>query len=142
MRISNHSGDVHPMYLHGHHAVVLARDGVASTGSPWWTDSLNVGDGEWYDIAFRADNPGIWADHCHNLAHARDGLIVHLTYEGVTTPLRRGRPDWRHARVAGHRPRAPVGTTVAGPPVVGIRPCRRSHPPRLSGAGEPGSGAT
>jgi FtsP/CotA-like multicopper oxidase with cupredoxin domain len=64
MRISNHSGDVHPMHLHGHHAVVLARDGVASTGSPWWTDSLNVGDGESYDIAFRADNPGIWVDHC------------------------------------------------------------------------------
>jgi hypothetical protein len=42
MRISNHSGEAHPMHLHGHHAVVLARDGRSATGSPWWTDSLTV----------------------------------------------------------------------------------------------------
>ena len=46
------------MHLHGHHAVVLARDGVPATGSPWWVDSLNVGDGETYDIAFRRRQPG------------------------------------------------------------------------------------
>jgi FtsP/CotA-like multicopper oxidase with cupredoxin domain len=86
MTISNHSGEVHPMHMHGHHAVVLSRDGVAATGSPWWVDSLNVNDAETYDIAFVADNPGIWADHCHNLNHAVEGLIVHLMYEGVTTP--------------------------------------------------------
>jgi FtsP/CotA-like multicopper oxidase with cupredoxin domain len=87
MRISNHSGEAHPMHLHGHHALVLARDGVPSTGSPWWVDSLDVADGESYDIAFRADNPGIWMDHCHDLPHAADGLVVHLMYEGVTTPF-------------------------------------------------------
>jgi FtsP/CotA-like multicopper oxidase with cupredoxin domain len=36
MHIANHSGEVHPMHLHGHHEVVLARNGVAATGSPWW----------------------------------------------------------------------------------------------------------
>ena len=87
MTITNHSGDVHPMHLHGHHAVVLSRNGVASTGSPWWVDSLNVADGEAYEIAFLADNPGIWMDHCHNLPHAREGLVAHLAYEGVTTPF-------------------------------------------------------
>jgi FtsP/CotA-like multicopper oxidase with cupredoxin domain len=87
MRIANHSGDVHPMHLHGHHAVVLSRNGVPATGSPWWIDSLNVGNGESYDIAFVADNPGIWMDHCHNLRHAADGLLAHLMYEGVTTPF-------------------------------------------------------
>ncbi|WP_431902774.1 multicopper oxidase family protein [Nonomuraea sp. bgisy101] len=87
MRISNHSGEVHPMHLHGHHAVVLGRNGVSSVGSPWWVDSLDVGDGESYDIAFVADNPGIWLDHCHNLPHASEGLIAHLMYEGVTTPF-------------------------------------------------------
>jgi FtsP/CotA-like multicopper oxidase with cupredoxin domain len=86
MTISNHSGEVHPMHLHGHHAVVLSRNGVAATGSAWWVDSLNVNDGETYDIAFVANNPGIWVDHCHNLNHAVQGLIVHLMYEGVTTP--------------------------------------------------------
>ena len=86
MRISNSSGDVHPMHLHGHHAVVLSRNGVSATGSPWWVDSLNVADGETYEIAFVADNPGIWMDHCHNLPHAAQGLVAHLAYEGVTTP--------------------------------------------------------
>lgn len=86
MHISNSSGEVHPMHLHGHHAVVLSRNGVAATGSPWWVDSLNVGDGESYDIAFIADNPGVWMDHCHNLPHAAQGLVAHLMYEGVTEP--------------------------------------------------------
>jgi FtsP/CotA-like multicopper oxidase with cupredoxin domain len=86
MHIENHSGDVHPMHLHGHHALVLSRDGKLSTGSPWWTDSLNVRSNESYDIAFVADNPGVWMDHCHNLTHAADGLVAHLMYEGVSTP--------------------------------------------------------
>jgi FtsP/CotA-like multicopper oxidase with cupredoxin domain len=86
VRIDNHSGDVHPMHLHGHHAVVLSRNGEKATGSPWWVDSLHVRDGETYEIAFLADNPGIWMDHCHNLPHAAEGLVAHLMYEGVTTP--------------------------------------------------------
>ncbi len=91
MTIRNESGDVHPMHLHGHHAVVLSRDGVAATGSPWWVDSLNVADGETYEIAFLADNPGIWMDHCHNLDHAEQGMVLAVAYEGVSTPF-----DHRH----------------------------------------------
>ncbi len=90
MDIENHSGEVHPMHLHGHHAVVLSRDGVAATGSPWWIDSLDVGDDETMKIAFVADNPGIWMDHCHNLKHAAQGLVAHLMYSGVTEPYRVG----------------------------------------------------
>ncbi len=85
MRIVNGTGEVHPMHLHGHHVVVLSRDGVPASGSPWWVDSLDVHPGESYEIAFAADNPGIWSDHCHTLPHAVDGLIAHLMYEGVTT---------------------------------------------------------
>lgn len=91
MTIRNDSGDVHPMHLHGHHAVVLSRDGVKASGSPWWVDSLDVLDGQSYEIAFVADNPGVWMDHCHNLDHAAEGLLAHLAYAGVTTPYRMGR---------------------------------------------------
>jgi FtsP/CotA-like multicopper oxidase with cupredoxin domain len=35
MTIENHSGEIHPMHLHGHHAVVLSRNGIPATGSPW-----------------------------------------------------------------------------------------------------------
>ncbi len=91
MRVENNSGEVHPMHLHGHHALVLSRDGVEATGSPWWVDSLNVADGESYEIAFLADNPGIWMDHCHNLPHAAEGLVAHLMYAGYTTPFSIGK---------------------------------------------------
>jgi FtsP/CotA-like multicopper oxidase with cupredoxin domain len=91
MTIRNHSGRVHPMHLHGHHAVVLSRDGVPATGSPWWVDSLEVPSGHRYEIAFVANNPGVWMDHCHNLPHAAQGLVAHLMYEGVTTPYKIGK---------------------------------------------------
>ncbi len=90
MRISNGSGQAHPMHLHGHHALVLSRNGVRATGSPWWTDSLEVGNDETYEVAFVADNPGVWMDHCHNLPHAAQGLVTHLGYLGVQDSFRIG----------------------------------------------------
>lgn len=75
------------MHLHGHHLLVLARDGIRATGSPWLVDSLNVENGESYEVAMVADNPGIWMDHCHNLPHAAEGLMTHLMYEGYSTPF-------------------------------------------------------
>ena len=88
-RIESHAG-THPMHLHGHHAVVLSRNGKPATGSPWWIDSLDVHKGESFEIAFLADNPGIWLDHCHQLKHASQGLLAHLMYVGVTTPFKLG----------------------------------------------------
>jgi len=90
VNISNHSGKSHPMHIHGHHALVLSRDGEKATGSPWWFDSLEVRNGESFEVAFVADNPGIWMDHCHNLKHAREGMVTHLMYDGVTTPYKLG----------------------------------------------------
>ena len=76
-------GDVVRMHIDQHTAARCTRCTCTATtpwcwpgtacrrpGSPWWVDSLDVGDGETYDIAFVADNPGIWMDHCHNLPHA------------------------------------------------------------------------
>jgi FtsP/CotA-like multicopper oxidase with cupredoxin domain len=95
MTISNTSG-IHPIHLHGHHGVVLSRDGVPATGSPWLFDTLNVETGSTYVTAFVADNPGIWMDHCHNLKHAVDGLVVHLAYSGVAEPYVMGGPAHNH----------------------------------------------
>lgn len=91
VRIVNRSDVVHPMHLHGHHVLVLSRNGTPSTGSPWWSDTLNVRPGESFEIAFRADNPGVWMDHCHNLDHAATGMMMHLAYTGVSTPYEMGR---------------------------------------------------
>jgi FtsP/CotA-like multicopper oxidase with cupredoxin domain len=94
--VENNTGSVHPMHLHGHHALVLSRDGQAVSGSPWWTDTLSVEPNERFELAFRADNPGLWMDHCHNLKHAAQGLTMHLAYAGVATPFRVGGPVHNH----------------------------------------------
>src|SRR4051812_18468070 len=85
----NRSGSPHPMHLHGHHMLVLARNGTP-VRTPWLVDSLDVRPGERWDVALRTDNPGIWMLHCHNLPHAAKGLVTHLAYEGVHTPYRMG----------------------------------------------------
>jgi FtsP/CotA-like multicopper oxidase with cupredoxin domain len=87
----NRSLEDHPMHPHGHTLLVLSRNGKRVSGSPWWTDTLNVAPGETYEVAFRADNPGVWMDHCHNLGHAAAGMTMHLAYYGVTDPFRAGR---------------------------------------------------
>lgn len=86
VRIANRSIIDHPMHLHGHRVRVLSRNGVPATGGTWWTDTLNVAPGEVFEIAFTADNPGIWMDHCHNFQHGANGMIMHLAYVGVSTP--------------------------------------------------------
>ncbi|WP_262284054.1 multicopper oxidase family protein [Micromonospora sp. MA102] len=78
--IVNRSQTVHPWHLHGHHVLVLSRDGRPATGSPLWLDSFDVRPGEVWRVTFRADNPGMWANHCHNLAHADAGMTLHLMY--------------------------------------------------------------
>lgn len=87
VRIVNNGTDVHPMHLHGHHLLVLSRGGVSASGSPWWTDTLGVEPGEEYVLAFRANNPGVWMDHCHNLLHAAAGMMMQLDYTGVHSPF-------------------------------------------------------
>ena len=89
INLNNDSSSVHPMHLHGHHFTVLTRDGKAV--SPWSTDTLLMLPHERYSVAFRANNPGLWMLHCHNLQHAADGLTMHLMYAGVTTPFRAGK---------------------------------------------------
>ncbi|GAB7052359.1 multicopper oxidase family protein [Catenuloplanes indicus] len=86
VRIASRSIVDHPFHLHGHRVRVLSRNGAPVTGSPWWTDTLNVGSGELYEVEFAATNPGIWMDHCHNFEHGANGMIMHVAYAGVSTP--------------------------------------------------------
>jgi FtsP/CotA-like multicopper oxidase with cupredoxin domain len=86
----NRSHVDHPMHLHGHHVLVLSRNGEPARGSPLWLDTVSVLPGETWEVAFRADNPGIWMDHCHNLEHVATGMMMHLAYEGVTTSFEAG----------------------------------------------------
>jgi len=93
--IINRSYVDHPMHLHGHHMLVLTRNGQPVSGT-WWSDTLDVLPGDTFEVAFRADNPGLWMDHCHNLSHAALGMSMHLMYEGVTTPFMVGTETVNH----------------------------------------------
>lgn len=86
VHIINKTNYIHPMHLHGHHFQVLTRDGKPVTGSTVYLDTLEVLPGETYDIAFKADNPGLWMFHCHDLHHAAAGMDVVLQYSGVSDP--------------------------------------------------------
>lgn len=96
LTVRNGTSTVHPMHLHGHHVLVLSRDGRPVSGSPWWSDTLDIEPGAEYAVAFRADNPGLWMEHCHNLQHAAGGLTMHLAYMGVATPFRTGGDAHNH----------------------------------------------
>ncbi|MEV4140923.1 multicopper oxidase family protein [Dactylosporangium sp. NPDC049742] len=96
--VVNRSLETHPWHLHGHPVLLLSRDGTPSTGSPLWVDTFDVRPGETWEVAFRATNPGIWMNHCHNLPHAHQGgMMLRLCYDGVTTPF-----GGSHGRSPGH----------------------------------------
>ncbi|GAA4994980.1 multicopper oxidase family protein [Actinopolymorpha pittospori] len=87
--VVNRSLETHPWHLHGHPVLILSRDGTPSSGSPLWVDTFDVRPGEVWEVAFEAANPGIWMNHCHNLPHAHQGMMLLLRYDGVTTPFGR-----------------------------------------------------
>ncbi|NRQ30841.1 multicopper oxidase family protein [Nonomuraea sp. NN258] len=93
--VVNRGKDTHPMHPHGHHVLVLSRDGRPATG-PLWMDTFDVAPGEVWVVALRADNPGLWMSHCHDLGHAALGMTFHLAYEGVTTPFDAGAASGNH----------------------------------------------
>lgn len=77
------------MHLHGQFFYVLSRNGEPIKGSPIVKDTLNVRPNETYEIVFKADNPGNWMFHCHELHHASGGMVSEVKYKGyapVFTP--------------------------------------------------------
>lgn len=62
----------HPMHLHGHTFAV--GDGGARR------DTVNVLPGQGVSAVFEADNPGLWAVHCHNIYRAEVGMMAFLGY--------------------------------------------------------------
>jgi len=80
----------HPIHIHGHTFTVLSRNGHAVTGSPLHLDAVLMPPGETWDVAFKADNPGIWMLHCHVPAHAAAGMSMTVNYAGYSTPFSMG----------------------------------------------------
>ena len=68
-RFMNEGVQIHPAHLHGLTFEVFARDGYPLP-QPFRCDTINVAPGERWDAIVLADEPGVWAFHCHILNHA------------------------------------------------------------------------
>jgi FtsP/CotA-like multicopper oxidase with cupredoxin domain len=81
--ISNTTGMSHPMHLHGHVFEVTEIDGQKIAGAK--RDTILVPPKSTIKVAFDADNPGVWAYHCHILYHLATGMFTVLKYENADT---------------------------------------------------------
>lgn len=91
LRFINPSQTIHPMHLHGTMAIV-AKDGE-TLAAPQRINTVTLDPGETYDVVFRADNPGRWVLHCHDLHHASNdgvepgGLVLEVRVGAETVPV-------------------------------------------------------
>jgi FtsP/CotA-like multicopper oxidase with cupredoxin domain len=79
----NDTGMTHPMHLHGHDFEVTEIDGTEVQGA--LRDTLVVPPKSTIKVIFDANNPGVWAFHCHILYHAAVGMFTVLKYDGADT---------------------------------------------------------
>jgi FtsP/CotA-like multicopper oxidase with cupredoxin domain len=70
----------HPMHLHGHSFQVTEINGQSFPGAV--RDTVLVPPRTTVKVVFDADNPGLWAYHCHNLYHMAAGMFTTLVYQG------------------------------------------------------------
>jgi FtsP/CotA-like multicopper oxidase with cupredoxin domain len=68
----------HPMHLHGHEFQVVEIDGKRFAGAV--RDTVLVPPQRRVVVAFDANNPGLWALHCHLLYHLESGMFITLGY--------------------------------------------------------------
>lgn len=68
----------HPMHLHGHSFQVTEINDRKLAGA--MRDCILVPPRATVKVVFDADNPGIWAYHCHNLYHMAAGMFTTLVY--------------------------------------------------------------
>jgi FtsP/CotA-like multicopper oxidase with cupredoxin domain len=71
------------MHLHGHDVQVIEIDGTEIQGA--LRDTLVVPAKSTIKVIFDANNPGVWAFHCHILYHAAVGMFTVLRYDGADT---------------------------------------------------------
>ncbi|WP_281992380.1 multicopper oxidase family protein [Sulfitobacter geojensis] len=75
MELTNRSMFPHAIHLHGHHFTILSQRGAANMEGDV-RDTVLIGADETVEIAFVADNPGVWMIHCHMLSHQQSGMMA------------------------------------------------------------------
>jgi FtsP/CotA-like multicopper oxidase with cupredoxin domain len=72
----------HPMHLHGPSFQVTEINGQSFPGA--MRDTVLVTPRSTVKVVLDADNPGLWAFHCHNLYHMEAGMFTTMVYRGFT----------------------------------------------------------
>ncbi|KAF9770267.1 hypothetical protein IL306_012217 [Fusarium sp. DS 682] len=113
--INNLDDGAHPFHMHGHSFYVLSsyrNPGRGSWGSynpytgeeppnglnldfPVRKDTVSVPRRGHVVLALIADNPGIWALHCHMLVHMARGMAMGLHVGDINDPEHTGSVDFR-----------------------------------------------
>lgn len=75
----NRSRADHPIHLHGHQFTLVASGGAPAAGVIV-KDTVLLHPGATVTVALRADNPGWWMLHCHQLYHSAGGMMTLLRY--------------------------------------------------------------
>lgn len=86
--LQNFDDGSHPFHLHGYVFWVMASSqdqyfpwdsyGSINTTNPMRRDTVTVDSYGWTLIRIQADNPGLWALHCHIAWHLSAGLLMQL----------------------------------------------------------------
>lgn len=105
--------DNHPFHMHGHcfSVVAMGKVGESTTAeevamldsqglierrleSPALKDTVNIVDGGYTIVRFKADNPGYWLMHCHLILHSEAGMvaILHVGEQSDLPPVPEGFP--------------------------------------------------
>ena len=81
MVFSNPTPMGHPMHLHGHEFQILEINGEPLAGA--LRDTVLVPKGGTCRVAFDANNPGVWAFHCHIAYHHVRGMFNVVAYRSA-----------------------------------------------------------
>ena len=71
LTVQNRTMMWHPFHLHGH--TFQLKNGPRK-------DTSIILPGESLTVEFDADNPGLWAAHCHNAYHVESGMMTVIGY--------------------------------------------------------------
>jgi manganese oxidase len=85
IRYMNEGLMIHPMHLHGMAQLVIAHDGYLLP-QPYRCDTLNIAPGQRFEVIVDCSEVGVWAFHCHILAHAEGptGMFGMVTVLNIT----------------------------------------------------------
>ncbi|KAM0786984.1 hypothetical protein ACM66B_002402 [Microbotryomycetes sp. NB124-2] len=91
--VNNLDDGDHPFHLHGHKFWIVGQGAGRYQSQQQWTttnpmrrDTVLIPAYSWMVLRFKADNPGVWAFHCHLVWHMAAGLLMQFSTLASSIP--------------------------------------------------------